>query len=104
MYSQAMRTNIGRLKAIGAIEAISFLVLLGIAMPLKYLAGMPEAVKLVGGIHGGLWVLYLAALLLAWREMRWSFGVFVLGVIASVVPFGPFVFDAKFLKKRLDLE
>ncbi len=95
-----MQTNTDRLRIIGVIEAISFLVLVLIAMPLKYLAGRPESVKVVGGIHGGLWILYLLALLIAWREQRWSFGVFVLGVIASVLPFGPFVFDAMVLKNQ----
>ena len=48
--------SIGRLRAIGMLEGVSFLVLLGVAMPLKYLAGMPAAVKIVGWVHGILFV------------------------------------------------
>jgi integral membrane protein len=95
--SELLKTSLGRLKVIGAIEAVSFLVLLLIAMPLKYMAGLPDAVRIIGGIHGGLWIIYIVALLIAWREERWSFGTLLAGGVASVLPFGPFVFDAKVL-------
>ena len=63
-----MNTSIAQLRRIGYAEAISFLVLLGVAMPLKYLAGMPMAVKVVGWIHGVLFVAYCFALRRAMRE------------------------------------
>jgi len=78
---------------IGFIEGISFLVLLLIAMPLKYLAGQPEAVRIVGTAHGALFVLYVLALLLAAFNRKWQPGIVLGGFIASVVPLGPFVFD-----------
>ena len=68
-------------------------------MPMKYLMGMPQMVSVVGAIHGALFILYLLALLLAWMEQRWPFVTLVLGVIASSVPFGPFLFDA-YLEKQ----
>ncbi len=98
-----MRTPIGRLRLIGLIEGTSFLLLLGIAMPLKYLAGIPEAVFAIGSAHGGLWILYLLALAeVTWR-VRWNWTWVVGGFFASVLPFGPFVFD-HWLKRYLTAE
>ena len=48
----------GRLRAVGMVEAVSFLLLLGVAMPLKYFAGMPLAVKIAGWIHGLLFIAF----------------------------------------------
>lgn len=90
-------TPLARLRSIGLMEGTSFLLLLGIAMPLKYLADQPMAVTVVGTAHGVLWVAYLLVLLIAWRHYRWSFGKAFLGGVASVLPFGPFVFDRKML-------
>ena len=84
---------IGRLRLIGLIEGISFLVLLGIAMPLKYAAGMPLAVKYVGWAHGGLFLLFLLALGQAAAETDWGFKKIAGAFVASVVPFGTFVLD-----------
>ncbi len=76
-------------------EAISYLLLLGVAMPLKYVWGMPLAVKIIGGIHGGLFVVFCLTLALAMRAGRWSLvraaGLFV----ASLVPMLPFWLDAR---------
>ncbi len=89
-----MLTNpIGRLRLIGFIEGISFLVLLGIAMPLKYAAGLPMAVKYVGWAHGGLFLLFLLALAQAAAETNLGFKKLVGAFIASLVPFGTFVLD-----------
>ena len=75
-------------------EGASFLVLLGIAMPLKYLAGQPMAVRVVGMLHGLLFMLYVAAVLQVSVQMRWPLRRVLAALVASVVPFGPFVFDA----------
>lgn len=84
---------------IGAAEAISFLVLLGIAMPLKYLAGMPKAVSVVGMAHGVLFIAYLYLLHECRQAFGWSLKLAALGALASVLPFGPFVFD-RYIKKN----
>lgn len=89
------------LRITGIAEGISFLVLLGIAMPLKYLADMPMAVKVTGWIHGALFILFLG---LAWRVMdkyRQGFLWLGIGFAASLVPFGTFIWD-KQLKKLED--
>ena len=90
-----LKTPIGRLRATGLVEGVSYLVLLGIAMPLKYLAGIPIAVKVVGWIHGGLFVLFCAALLHAWRASGWSIWRAAVVFIASLIPFGTFAIDGR---------
>lgn len=82
-----------RLRLIGLLEGSSFLLLLLVAMPLKYLAGRPEAVQVVGAVHGGLWVLFLLAAGDVAVRRRWGAGRVMAAVAASVLPAGPFVFD-----------
>jgi integral membrane protein len=86
---------LGRVRIVGFIEGTSFLLLLFIAMPMKYLAGEPMLVQMVGMAHGVLWIAYLAVLLHAFLACQWPFRTLLLGGLASVLPFGPFVFDAK---------
>lgn len=94
-----MKDALTTVRWVGFVEAISFLLLLGIAMPLKHLAGHPEPVMYLGWAHGLLWVVYLLAAVRAWIVCRWSFVTFFLAWLASVLPFGPFVFD-RWLRKR----
>jgi integral membrane protein len=93
-----MKTSIGRLRILGIAEGISFLVLMGIAMPLKYFAGYPEAVKITGWAHGVLFVLFIFGAYLAYHQYNWPFRKLALACVAAFVPFGTFVFDAR-LKK-----
>lgn len=76
-------------------EGASFLVLLGIAMPLKYVFGLPLAVRVVGMLHGLLFVLYALLVLEALGAGRFTFRTAALAMLASVLPFGPFVFERK---------
>ena len=89
-----LRDPLVRLRLVGIVEGVSFLLLLGIAMPLKYLAGEPRMVSVVGAAHGALWILYVAAVFQAAGAFRWSLGRIAAALAASVLPFGPFVFDA----------
>jgi len=93
-------TTMGRLRAIGFLEGLSFIILLGVAMPLKYLAGQPEAVRVVGMAHGVLFLMYLAATVQAAMEFAWSWRRSLLIAAASLVPFGPFYVDAKYLRDQ----
>ena len=86
-----LSSSVGRLRVIGLIEGTSFLALLFIAMPLKYMMDQPEAVYWLGRAHGGLWIAYLIALVDAWLDKGWSLPKVFLLFIASVLPFGPFV-------------
>jgi integral membrane protein len=90
-----LKTPIGRLRAIAHLEGVSYLLLLGIAMPLKYFANLPEAVRIVGSLHGLLFVLYLIAVAHVTIALRWSLSRVLGALAASVIPFGNFVLDAR---------
>lgn len=90
-----LSTPVGRLRAVGFLEAVSFLILLGIAMPLKYAADIPSAVTVFGMLHGVLFILYLAAIVHAFFVRDVSFRKSLLAVAAAFVPFGPFLLDRK---------
>jgi integral membrane protein len=92
---------LNRLRIVGGLEGISYLLLLGVAMPLKYLAGMPAMVQVVGWIHGALFTLFVAAVLdVRWR-LRWPRRRVLGALVASVVPFGTFVLDT-YLQQELE--
>ncbi len=81
------------LRWVGLVEGTSFLLLLGVAMPLKYALGLPLAVTVAGWIHGVLFVAYLLVLFNVWGDRQWSLTRLATGFVAAVVPLGPFVFD-----------
>lgn len=83
------------LRRMALAEATSYLVLLGIAMPLKYFAGMPMAVKVTGWIHGLLFVVFCWALLQTLRRARWPVSRCALVLALSFVPVVPFFFDRR---------
>ena len=83
------------LRLVSRIEGVSTLVLFGIAMPLKYLAGMPRAVTVVGSIHGALFVGLVAMFVVAVGRVPISLRVALTGMLAAVFPFGPFWFDRR---------
>jgi integral membrane protein len=85
----------------GWAEGLSFLLLLGIAMPLKYLAGQPEAVRVVGSAHGALFVIYIVVVLIAARRFSWPLSRVAMAFAAAFFPFGPFWFDAR-LRRELN--
>ncbi len=95
----SLNSSLGRLRVVGFWEGVSFLVLLGIAMPLKYLAGWPDAVRVVGMAHGVLFLLYLVAALQAALEHDWTWKRTALVLVASLLPAGPFVVDARILRE-----
>lgn len=90
-----VRDSLSRFRLVALLEGISFLVLLFIAMPLKYMADIPEAVKVVGWLHGVLFVAYIFALISVSLDRSWSFGKVVLAFVASLIPFGTFWLDAR---------
>lgn len=98
-YSKAI-TQIKRFRIIGLLEGISFIVLLGIGMPLKYMAGIPEVVKVVGWAHGLLFVLFILGVLQVKSILRWSLLQVAFAFLASVVPFGTFILDKKVKKQE----
>ena len=97
MSSTVDRTFLRRLRILGTVEGISTLILFGIAMPLKYLAGMPMAVRIAGSIHGGLFVALALMFILGVKRIPISRRLAGAGIVAAVFPFGPFIMD-----RRLD--
>ena len=86
-------TFLHALRRLAIVEGISTLVLFGIAMPLKYFAGMPLAVRIVGSLHGALFVALVLMLLLAIRKVPISLAMAAAGSAAAVVPGGPCLLD-----------
>jgi integral membrane protein len=91
---------IDRLRLSSLADGLSYLVLLGIAMPLKYMADMPLAVRIVGSLHGAMFVALSLFLLLALIRKKLSFGWCVIVFLCALVPFAPFVLDRKLKEKR----
>lgn len=81
-----------RFKWISLLEGISFLVLLGIAMPLKYVFDLPLAVKYTGWAHGLLFILYVYTVFPTAHKLKWNFSRTLFALMASILPFGPFIF------------
>ena len=88
-------------RKVALFEGISLIVLLGIAMPLKYIWDQPEAVRIVGWIHGILFIFYIWILLRVWISKSWPFKRVTIAVIASLVPFGTIIFDRS-LKREVE--
>lgn len=84
-------------RIISYLEAISFLVLLFIAMPLKYFLDMPEYVRVVGMAHGVLFVLYVGGAYYLYEVLNWKWKTLAIFIVCSILPFGPFYADKKYL-------
>lgn len=88
------------LRMTGLFDGISLLVLLGIAMPLKYIGGIDKAVTIVGSIHGGIFSLYALAILYAALRVRWNLLWSAAALLAAFVPFGNFILDWQLKKAQ----
>lgn len=98
--TKSQNATLRNLTIVGYLEGTSFLLLLGIAMPLKYMLGMPEAVRYIGMAHGVLFIAYILMLVITASKIKMPLWAMPAGVLGSFLPFGPFVFD-HLLKKRL---
>ena len=85
------------------LEGFSALFLFTVAMPVQYIGGEPELVSIVGAVHGGLFVAFIA-LLFVGVGRHWSMTALIHGFIAAVVPAGPFLFDGMLISGEYDLE
>lgn len=85
-------------KIVSTLEAISFLLLLLIAMPLKYIWDLPQMVQIVGMAHGILFVLYVIGSYYMYEILNWKLKTLLLAILCSVIPFGPFYIERKMLK------
>ncbi len=85
-------------RILGWLEGASFLLLLFVAMPIKYMAGNPEAVKMLGPIHGFLFIGYVILSHLVAEELDWPGKIRIHALLAAIFPFGTFIFEKKYLK------
>ena len=90
-----LENNLKRFRLIAFLEGISFIILLFIAMPIKYILGEPLIVKYVGMGHGVLFLLFLLLLLVTAREYKWKISFISMAFLASLVPFGTFYLEKK---------
>lgn len=86
-------------RAIAFLEGLSFLLLLGVAMPLKYIYEKPEMVKIVGMAHGILFMLYIVLAIVVKEKLKWNTKQTMLSLVGSVIPFGTFYADYKLFRK-----
>lgn len=95
-----IKTTLGRFRLIAFLEGLSFIILVFIAMPLKYGFNLPLFVKYFGWAHGLLFVLYLILLLQSSLEYSWKFGRILLAFFAGLFPFGTFYLESKLKKEE----
>lgn len=93
---------LNRFRIVSITEGISMIILVFIAMPLKWVFELPTMVTYVGWIHGVLFIAYIFILFPTSRKLRWPFVRAVFALVAAILPFGPFLFDRK-LKKEIKL-
>jgi len=79
--------TVSTFRKVALVEGISFLVILFVTMPLKYILDIPGPNKVLGMAHGVLFMVYIVYLIYIWASRRWSFGTLAWGVAASIVPF-----------------
>lgn len=100
MLFNLLKTNIGRLRIIGFLEGISLLILVFITMPMKYYFDNPAGSKLMGPIHGALFLLFVYNALSVGVEQNWKFKTTTWKVLlACMIPFGTFYIDREILRK-----
>lgn len=97
---ELLKTSIGRLRIAGILEGLSLIVLMGFAMPMKYIWGDPSFVRMIGSIHGALFILFAIQLYLTAEEKNWKYKDLPLKLMISCfIPFGTFYLDHKILRK-----
>ena len=93
------KTHVGRLRVIALLEGWSLLILLFIAVPVKYIMGIPEATQAIGLIHGILFLLFVSGTLIISFLQKWSIWTLFVVMMSSMVPFGTFYVDRKLLRR-----
>ena len=91
---------IRRFRIVGIAEGVSFLILLFIAMPLKYILEIEEAVKIVGWVHGALFISFVYFAFEMMAVFKKNFGWLAKAIVAAVLPFGTFIFDRQLKKEE----
>ena len=87
-------------RLISYLEGISYLLILFVTMPLKYLFASPEPNKVIGMAHGVLFLLYIVMAFLVKSEKKWNAKTLIIVLACSIIPFGTFWMDKKYLSKN----
>jgi integral membrane protein len=99
---QLLCTRIGRLELLGYLEGLSLLILLFVAVPLKYWAGNPAMVRILGPVHGTFFLWYVFQTLSIGVENRWQFRKTTWKVlVACIIPFGTFYIGRQLRDRHL---
>ena len=98
---KAENSTLKNFRLIAVLEGCSYILLLAVGMPLKYLFNLREPMVYLGWTHGLLFILFCILLLRVWIQYRWSFIKVVLAFVASLVPFGTFVLDNQLKKEQV---
>jgi integral membrane protein len=85
---------------VSILEGVSLLLLFGIAMPMKYLYHQPTFVEVIGMLHGVLFIGYVLSALFLAKQQKWSLINLTIIIAASVIPFGTFYVDHKYLRNK----
>jgi integral membrane protein len=94
------QSGVGRLRIIGYLEGVSLILLLFIAVPLKYAFGYATLTKVIGTVHGILFLLFIVSALSVGVEQCWKFKTTTWKVlVACLIPFGTFYIDRKILRR-----
>ncbi len=93
-----MKTLINSFRIVALLEGISYILLLFVAVPIKYFGNDPQYVKLLGMPHGLLFIAYIILAIMVNSELNWKGATLRNVLLASIIPFGTFVVDKKYLK------
>ena len=86
-------------RIVSFLEGISYLLLLFVAVPIKYFQGDASYVKILGMPHGVLFMSYVVLAIVIKKQMQWNLKNLGIVVLASIIPFGTFYVDKKYLQK-----
>jgi len=95
-----LSTNLFLLRLLAYLEGISFILLLGVGMPLKYIYGIPKPNLFIGMAHGILFMAYCTWVYIVKSEQKWNSSKTFWAVLAAFLPFGTFVADMKLFKGK----
>ena len=87
-------------RMISYLEGISYLLILFVTMPLKYLFASPEPNKVIGMAHGVLFLLYIVMAIIVKYDKKWNNKTLAIVLLCSIIPFGTFWMDKKYLSKN----
>ena len=93
-----MFSSLNIFRIVALLEGVSYILLLFIATPIKYLLDDPQYVKMLGMPHGVLFIAYIAFAVLFKKDFSWTNKEFMIVILASIIPFGTFYIDRKYLK------